>query len=57
MYTTAVESLRWSPDGERVVSESFDETARVWDMKNREPILGLHPIKTRYETVYVYAVS
>ncbi|KAG0694555.1 WD40-repeat-containing domain protein [Suillus ampliporus] len=47
----------WSPDGERVVSGSTDRMARVWNVKNGEPVLGLNPIKTGHRDVYAVSYS
>ncbi|KAG2346304.1 WD40 repeat-like protein [Suillus weaverae] len=55
-HTEFVESVCWSPNGERVVSGSCpDGTARVWDVESEEPVEGLNPIKTGH--IHVYAVS
>jgi WD40 repeat protein len=54
-HTEAVMSVCWSPNGERVASGCFDGTARVWDVKSREPVQGLNPINTGHR--YMYAVS
>jgi WD40 repeat protein len=39
-HTDSVKSVRWSPDGGRVVSGSDDTTFRVWDVKSGRFILG-----------------
>jgi WD40 repeat protein len=33
-HTARIAALRWSPDGKRLVSGSWDQTARVWDVVN-----------------------
>jgi WD40 repeat protein len=45
-HTDLVCALCWSADGERVVSGSWDGTARVWDVNTGETILT---IKTRHK--------
>jgi WD40 repeat protein len=39
-HTNRVECVRWSPDGERVVSGSKDGTFRVWDVESGKTIIG-----------------
>jgi len=34
----AVNSAQFSPDGQRVVTASFDKTARLWNAENGQPI-------------------
>jgi WD40 repeat protein len=53
-HTDAVESLYWSADGKRVVSGSWDGTARVWDVDSGKDILT---IKTGHELVRVVMCS
>jgi WD40 repeat protein len=45
-HTDLVCALCWSADGERVVSGSWDGTARVWDVNTGKTILK---IKTRHK--------
>jgi WD40 repeat protein len=52
-----VQSVCWSPNDERVVSGSYDGTARVWDVKSGEPVQGLNPIKTGHHSVYAVSYS
>ncbi|KAG0693093.1 WD40-repeat-containing domain protein [Suillus ampliporus] len=48
-------SVCWSPNGELVLSGSFDGTARAWDVKSGETVLG--PIETGHEHVEVVIYS
>lgn len=54
-----VNSVCWSPDSVQVVIGSADGTARVWDVESGEPliVLGLNPIQTGHESVYVVNYS
>ncbi|KAG2045337.1 WD40-repeat-containing domain protein [Suillus americanus] len=54
-HTETVVSLCLSRDGQRVVSGSYDGTAREWDMENGETILG--PIKTGHKRVFTVVYS
>jgi WD40 repeat protein len=40
-HTGAVSSVAFSPDGKRVVTGSFDHTARVWDLSGATPTAKL----------------
>jgi WD40 repeat protein len=51
------ELVCWSPDGERVASGSNDGTVWVWDIENGEPVKGLNPIKTGFESVFAVSYS
>jgi len=54
-HSDRVASVCWSPNAERVLSGSWDRTARVWDVESGETILG--PIKTDHNAVYAVAYS
>ena len=43
-HTNAVKSLSFSPDGEMIVSGSFDKSIRVWCSKTGLPAEGSRPI-------------
>jgi WD40 repeat protein len=53
-HTDGVTSVCWSASGNRVVSGSWDGTARVWNAKTGETILE---IKTGYDSVYTVKYS
>lgn len=40
-HTGAIESVRYSPDGQRIVTSSADRTARVWDAATGRSLLEL----------------
>ncbi|KAG8763346.1 hypothetical protein FRC11_004474 [Ceratobasidium sp. 423] len=48
-------SIRFSPDGTRVISNSLDNTIRVWDTRNGEQILG--PLEVPTTLVDSLAIS
>jgi WD40 repeat protein len=52
-----VELVCWSPDGERVASGFSDGIVWVWDVKSGEPIKGLNPIKTRFQSLKAVSYS
>ena len=37
-HDTVVASAQFSPDGERIVTASWDKTARVWDARTGKPL-------------------
>ena len=37
-HGSGIKSIRFSPDGERVVTASIDDTAQVWDARTGEPV-------------------
>src|SRR6202042_649390 len=39
-HTNAVRSVAFSPNGQQIVSGSFDQTVRVWDMKTGQVTTG-----------------
>jgi WD40 repeat protein len=41
-HTDIILSIAFSPDGERIVSGSFDETVKVWDAATGAEIMTLH---------------
>ncbi|CAE6468831.1 unnamed protein product [Rhizoctonia solani] len=54
-HTWIVTSVRFSPDGSRLVSGSFDETIRVWDVERGTTIVG--PLKGHTGLVHSIAFS
>jgi WD40 repeat protein len=40
-HTDAVDAIAFTPDGKRVVTGSFDHTARVWEVATARPLLTL----------------
>jgi eukaryotic-like serine/threonine-protein kinase len=40
-HTDRVESAAFSPDGSRIVTASWDRTAKVWDARTGAPLIGL----------------
>jgi WD40 repeat protein len=38
-HTDTVISVAWSPDGQRIVTGSYDNTARVWDTNSGAELL------------------
>jgi WD40 repeat protein len=54
-HTSAVWTVCWSIDGERVLSGCEDGTARVLDAKSGKTVLG--PIKTGHQYVYAAIYS
>ncbi|MBM3883792.1 MAG: hypothetical protein FJ387_29500 [Verrucomicrobia bacterium] len=51
-HTTTVWSVRFSADGQRLVSASFDKTAIVWDTTSWEPVTVLPHTKSVYNAVF-----
>jgi WD40 repeat protein len=54
-HTEQVNSVCWSRDGQRVLSGSYDGTAREWDVENGETTLG--PIGIGYQLVWAAVYS
>jgi WD40 repeat protein len=40
-HSSFVNSVAWSPDGSRIVSGSYDETVRIWDVANAHEVATL----------------
>jgi WD40 repeat protein len=51
-HTDAVLAASWSPDGSRLLTGSWDQTAKVWDAKTGAEVLTL-----RGHTGWVFAAS
>ena len=50
-HPNAVNAVRFSPDGSRIVSGGADNTVRVWDATTREPMLVGHPLRGHHGEV------
>jgi len=57
VHNECVELVCWSPDGERVASGFSDGIVWVWDVKSGEPVKGLNPIKTGFQSVFAVSYS
>ena len=53
-HTGSIESVAFSPDGQRIATASWDNTARIWDAKNGQE---LQTLKGHTGTVYGVAFS
>jgi WD40 repeat protein len=40
-HTNAVYSVAWNPDGKRILTGSYDNTAKVWDAQTGQEVLAL----------------
>jgi WD40 repeat protein len=40
-HRNSVASTTWSPDGQRIVSSSWDKTVRIWDAKSGQSLMEL----------------
>ena len=58
-HTNVISALAFSPDGTRLISGSFDKTARIWAIGSRQSAIG-NPeclCVLRGHTDYIYAVA
>jgi WD40 repeat protein len=51
-HKNTVTSVAWSPDGTRIVTASWDNTAKVWDINKGNKV---HALKEDYRTVVTFA--
>ena len=54
-HTESVESVAFSPDGERIVSGSHDNTARIWDSRTGKLLAG--PFELAVDRYRVFAIA
>ena len=50
-HAAAIDSVVWSPDGERLATGSFDNTAQIWDAASGKSLLVLHGHTGAVDTV------
>ena len=56
-HTKAIWCVAISPDGRWLVTGSWDETARLWDLKSKNPADGSRVLKGHTAYIFCLAIS
>ena len=56
-HTDAIVSVAISLDGRWLVTGSFDNTARLWDLKSKNPAAGSRELKGHTQSIFCVAIS